>query len=137
MAFSVLSPFPMSVSSSAFRTFFHWACLAGEGGRLVARGYHRSDMARERHLGMRAAVVTVSDGVHSGERRDDSGDAVSAALEGAGFQVVQRAVVPDEGEQIEQVLRELSHIAELVVTTGGTGLGPRDVTPEATRAVME
>lgn len=87
--------------------------------------------------GVRAAVVTVSDGVHSGTRRDDSGDAVAARLEEAGFEVVQRAVVPDERGEIEQALRDLLHIAELVVTNGGTGFGPRDVTPEATRAVID
>jgi molybdopterin adenylyltransferase len=85
----------------------------------------------------RAAVVTVSDGVRSGARRDDSGDAVAALLEEAGFEVVQRAVVPDERPEIEQALRDLAHIADLVVTSGGTGFGPRDVTPEATRAVMD
>jgi molybdenum cofactor synthesis domain-containing protein len=82
-------------------------------------------------------VVTVSDGVSAGSRRDDSGDAVAARLEKAGFEVAQRAVVPDEQGEIEQALQDLSHIAELVVTNGGTGFGPRDVTPEATRAVID
>jgi molybdopterin adenylyltransferase len=86
---------------------------------------------------VRAAVVTVSDGVRSGTRRDDSGDAVAAILEDASFEVVQRAVVPDERAEIEQALRDLAHIADLVVTNGGTGFGPRDVTPEATRAVID
>src|SRR5918996_608881 len=88
-------------------------------------------------MALRAAVVTVSDGVRSGTRRDDSGDEVAARLEEAGYEVVQRAVVPDERAEIEQALRELAHIADLVVTTGGTGFGPRDVTPEATRAVID
>ena len=86
---------------------------------------------------MRAAVVTVSDGVRAGTRRDDSGDAVGRTLEENGFEVTQRAVVPDERREIEQALRDLVHIADLVVTTGGTGFGPRDVTPEATRAVVD
>lgn len=86
--------------------------------------------------GLTAAVVTVSDGVHSGARHDDSGDALAAMLEHAGFEIVQRAVVPDERAEIEQVLGDLARIADLVVTTGGTGFGPRDVTPEATRAVI-
>jgi molybdopterin adenylyltransferase len=103
----------------------------------VGRGYHRVDMAREDDTGVRAAVVTVSDGVRSGDRHDDSGNAVAALLQDAGFSVVQRAVVPDDRGEIEQALRDLSHIAALVVTTGGTGLGPRDVTPEATRAVLD
>src|SRR5918996_1749079 len=88
-------------------------------------------------MALRAAVVTVSDGVRSGTRRDDSGDEVAARLEEAGYEVVQRAVVPDERAEIEQALRELAHIADLVVTTGGTGFGPRDVAPEATRAVID
>lgn len=87
--------------------------------------------------GVRAAVVTVSDGVSAGARRDDSGEAVAAMLEKAGFEVVQRAVVPDDRGEIEQALRDLSRIADLVVTSGGTGFGPRDVTPEATRAVID
>lgn len=87
--------------------------------------------------GIPAAVVTVSDGVRAGTRRDDSGDAVAGLLEDGGFEVVQRAVVPDERAEIEQALRDLIRIAALVVTTGGTGFGPRDVTPESTRAVIE
>lgn len=86
---------------------------------------------------LRAAVLTVSDGVAAGTRRDDSGDSLVERLSAAGFEVVTRRVVPDEREQIETALRELAAQAELVVTSGGTGLGPRDVTPEATRAVIE
>lgn len=86
---------------------------------------------------LRAAVVTVSDGVTAGTRQDASGDAAEALLRGSGFDVAQRAVVPDDRPQIEQVLRELAATHGLVVTTGGTGFGPRDVTPEATRAVIE
>lgn len=86
-----------------------------------------------------AAVVTVSDGVAEGTRPDESGDVAETLLAGGGFDVVERRVVPDERAQIEGVLRELSDVAEvsLVVTTGGTGFGPRDVTPEATRAVVD
>ncbi|HEX6208768.1 MAG TPA: MogA/MoaB family molybdenum cofactor biosynthesis protein, partial [Actinomycetota bacterium] len=87
-------------------------------------------------MGHRAAVLTVSDGVSRGVREDASGDAVEALLRDAGY-AVRRGVVPDERTEIETVLRELSAGAELVVTTGGTGLGPRDATPEATRAVIE
>ena len=84
------------------------------------------------------AVVTVSDGVSRGVREDASGRAVAELLEGAGFDVKRRDVVPDERAQIEGLLRTLADEAvALVVTTGGTGLGPRDVTPEATRAVIE
>jgi molybdenum cofactor synthesis domain-containing protein len=86
-----------------------------------------------------AAVVTVSDGVARGTRHDESGDVAEALLADGGFAVVQRRVVPDERALIEGVLRELSDGADvgLVVTTGGTGFGPRDVTPEATTAVVD
>jgi molybdenum cofactor synthesis domain-containing protein len=85
----------------------------------------------------RAAVLTVSDGVAEGTREDGSGDAAVALLREAGFEVSDRRVVPDERPEIESALRELASVNGLVVTTGGTGFGPRDVTPEATRAVIE
>ena len=86
----------------------------------------------------RAAVVTVSDGVAAGVRDDVSGHAVADALVAAGFEVVRRDVVPDEADRISGLLRSLSDEGvALVATTGGTGLGPRDVTPEATRAVID
>ncbi|HUL86361.1 MAG TPA: molybdopterin-binding protein [Actinomycetota bacterium] len=84
-----------------------------------------------------AAVVTVSDGVANGTREDESGDAAEELLRAAGFDVAERLVVPDERAMIEEALRRLSDAHALVVTTGGTGFGPRDVTPEATRAVIE
>jgi molybdopterin adenylyltransferase len=85
-----------------------------------------------------AAVVTVSDGVAHGVRDDASGRAVAALLEASGFVVARRDVVPDEPDLIESLLRSLcDQGAALVATTGGTGLGPRDVTPEATRAVID
>lgn len=85
----------------------------------------------------RAAVITVSDGVAHGTRQDASGDAAESLLRAAGFEVDRRAVVPDERPEIERALRELVDDHGLVVTTGGTGFGPRDVTPEATKAVVE
>jgi molybdopterin adenylyltransferase len=85
----------------------------------------------------RAAVLTVSDGVTHGTRADESGDMAVRLLREAGFDVSHRRVVPDERPVIESVLRELAATHGLVVTTGGTGFGPRDVTPEATRAVIE
>jgi len=85
----------------------------------------------------RAAVVTVSDGVSQGTREDRSGDQAEAILAEAGFDVTERRVVPDERVGIEAVLRELASANALIVTTGGTGFGPRDVTPEATRAVID
>ena len=89
--------------------------------------------------GIRAAVVTVSDGVSQGTRADGSGDAAEALLREAGFDVEARTVLPDERPAIETTLRDLADERgfALVVTTGGTGFGPRDVTPEATLAVLE
>lgn len=84
-----------------------------------------------------AAVLTVSDSCARGEKTDLSGPAVAAALEKRSFQVVCRAVVPDESGAIQEELIELCRSARLVVTTGGTGIAPRDVTPEATRAVCD
>ena len=85
---------------------------------------------------MKAAVLTVSDGVSEGVREDGSGDALADLLAGDGYDV-ERRVVPDEGGRIAEALEELAAGNRLVLTTGGTGLGPRDVTPEATRAVLE
>ncbi len=87
--------------------------------------------------GARAAVVTVSDGVAAGTREDASGEAAEQLLRAAGFDVLTRTVVPDERGRIESALRELSSGHAVIVTTGGTGFGPRDVTPEATGAVIE
>lgn len=85
-----------------------------------------------------AVVVTASDGVTAGVRDDASGPAVAAMLESAGLHV-SREVVPDDRATIAALLRRLADAdgTSLVVITGGTGLGPRDVTPEATRDVIE
>jgi molybdenum cofactor synthesis domain-containing protein len=88
-------------------------------------------------VAFRSVVVTVSDGVSSGTRVDRSGDSAEAILREAGYAVGPRVVVADERAQIESALRRLTGEADLVVTTGGTGFGPRDVTPEATRAVID
>ena len=85
---------------------------------------------------MKAAVLTVSDGVDMGEREDASGDLLEELLRGEGYEVVRR-VVPDERDAIAEAIEELAGEARLVLTTGGTGLGPRDVTPEATASVLE
>jgi molybdopterin adenylyltransferase len=86
---------------------------------------------------MTAAVLTVSDSCARGGRKDASGPAVAQALRAAKFQVQAQKLVPDERDQIEAAIRELCSQAQLVVTTGGTGIAARDVTPEATRAVCE
>ena len=85
---------------------------------------------------MTAAVLTVSDGVAEGTREDRSGDLLEELLASEGYDVVRR-VVPDEREAIAGALARLATEARLVLTTGGTGVAPRDVTPEATRAVLE
>lgn len=86
-----------------------------------------------------AAVISVSDMGSRGLRQDTSGPAVRAMLEEAGFSVAHTAILPDEMEQVSAELRDCAdrRRIDLIVTTGGTGLSPRDVTPEATRAVLE
>ncbi len=85
---------------------------------------------------MNAAVVTVSDGVAAGVREDKSGDVLADLLAADGYDVLRR-VVPDEREDVVTTIVELCELAQLVLTTGGTGFGPRDVTPEATSEVLE
>jgi molybdopterin adenylyltransferase len=83
-----------------------------------------------------AAVLTISDGVAAGEREDASGDTLEALLAADGYDVVRR-VVPDEREEIWAALRDLAADVRLVLTTGGTGVAPRDVTPEATLGALD
>ena len=85
---------------------------------------------------MKAAVVTVSDGVSEGTREDTSGDLLAELLGAEGYEV-ERRVVPDERDAVAEAIAELAEEAVVVLTTGGTGLGPRDVTPEATLEVLE
>ncbi len=88
---------------------------------------------------MRIAVLTISDAGARGERQDTSGDAIAAWSTGRGYQVTERDIIPDEESTI--VARLVAwcdqDVADVVLTTGGTGLGPRDVTPEATRTALE
>ena len=81
-------------------------------------------------------MLTASDKSAAGERADSSGDVVERRLTDLGF-VVERGIVPDERARIESALTEASRTHDLVVTTGGTGLTPRDVTPQATLAVID
>lgn len=83
-----------------------------------------------------AVVVTVSDGVSAGVRDDGSGDALQEMLSDRGFSV-ERKLVPDEADQIAGVILDSAGEAALILTTGGTGFGPRDVTPEATASVLD
>jgi molybdopterin adenylyltransferase len=85
---------------------------------------------------VKAAVLTVSDGVARGERQDESGAELERLLAGAGYDVVRR-VVADERSEIAEAIEELTEEVQLVLTTGGTGVAPRDVTPEATASVLE
>jgi molybdenum cofactor synthesis domain-containing protein len=85
---------------------------------------------------VKAAVLTVSDGVSRGERSDDSGALLEELLADEGFEV-ERRVVADERSEIAEAIEELTDEHRLVLTTGGTGVAPRDVTPEATASVLE
>jgi molybdenum cofactor synthesis domain-containing protein len=85
---------------------------------------------------VRAAVLTVSDGVSAGERADESGDVLAQLLAEDGYEV-ERRVVPDARDAIAEAIAELADGAELVLTTGGTGVAARDVTPEATLDVLD
>jgi molybdenum cofactor synthesis domain-containing protein len=84
-----------------------------------------------------AAVLTISDSSYIGKRQDVSGPAVVRELEAAGFKVVHASVLPDEKDVIAARLIECSELTRLVVTTGGTGIAARDITPEATLSVIE
>jgi molybdenum cofactor biosynthesis protein B len=85
---------------------------------------------------MKAAVLTVSDRVSRGEADDGSGDLLEELLRADGY-AVERRVVPDEADEIAAAIEDLAARAAVVLTTGGTGLAPRDVTPEATRTVLQ
>jgi molybdopterin adenylyltransferase len=85
---------------------------------------------------VKAAVLTISDGVAAGQREDRSGDVLAELLGGDGYEV-DRRVVPDDRDAIADAITDLAENARLVLTTGGTGLGPRDVTPEATTTVLD
>jgi molybdenum cofactor synthesis domain-containing protein len=85
---------------------------------------------------VKAAVLTVSDGVTAGVREDASGDVLEELLAAEGFEVLRQAV-PDERSAIAMAIEELATQTSLILTTGGTGFTPRDVTPEATRPLLE
>ncbi len=82
-------------------------------------------------------MLTVSDGVSQGTREDASGELAASMLEEHGFRVVERRVIPDGADPVAEAIADLAPGTDLVVTTGGTGLGPRDLTPEGTAMVIE
>ncbi len=107
--------------------------------KLLEKRGGKSDSAPALRHAIRAAVVVISDSVAEGRREDRSGGAIVEALGPYPVEIVSRATVPDERAAIEAALRRLcdEERCDLVLTTGGTGLGPRDVTAEATRAVLD
>ena len=95
-------------------------------------------MADQDASGLAAKVLTVSDGVVAGTREDRSGAALDERLRAEGYTVAERRVVADGADNVAAALREMADgFAGLIVTTGGTGFGPRDLTPEGTRAVID
>ena len=88
---------------------------------------------------IRAAIVTLSDKGSAGQRNDQSGEVIRDMITGIGFSVVHYEILPDEQELIIESLKRLSDggVIDLILTTGGTGVAPRDVTPEATMAVID
>src|SRR4051794_30087992 len=107
-----------------------------QGDRQGNDDRRRPPRREDEGAGVKAAVLTISDRVSRGEAEDGSGDLLAEMLGGDGHEVVRR-VVPDERPLIADAIRELAAEARLVLTTGGTGLAPRDVTPEATKDVLE
>lgn len=90
-------------------------------------------------MGFKAVIITVSDRGARGERVDTSGPEIAGMLEKAGMEIVGQRIIPDEKEEIRRTLLEWSdgEKADLILTTGGTGVSPRDVTPDATREVID
>ncbi|MCI4625002.1 MAG: MogA/MoaB family molybdenum cofactor biosynthesis protein [Candidatus Magnetoovum sp. WYHC-5] len=86
---------------------------------------------------MNVAVITISDKGAAGKRKDESGPVVCDIIKKAGWEVAYYNIVPDEKQEIKEQLLQLSNKVDLILTTGGTGLSPRDVTPEATKEVIE
>lgn len=113
--------------------------LSFGGIRVVRKKGGKSDFTGKQAVAVKAAVLVISDSTSAGTRRDGSGPIIREFLEKQGVTVVAYDILPDEEQMIGDRLKQLAdqQAADLVFTTGGTGLGPRDVTPEATRAVLD
>jgi molybdopterin adenylyltransferase len=98
-------------------------------------GYH--DQSSSPHPDLTGAVMTISDSCASGQRTDLSGPAIVEVLKQRGFSILATLIIADDQPAIEQSLQRLASEVRLIVTTGGTGISVRDVTPEATRAVCD
>lgn len=109
-----------------------------EAGQISA-GDQMSVVPRKEPLPFQAAVITLSDRCSSGEREDESGPAIEKRLMEEGYQIIERLVLPDDRAALEKELIRLcdQRTPDLILTTGGTGFSPRDITPEATLAVAE
>ena len=109
-----------------------------EAGQISV-GDQMSVVPRKEPLPFQAAVITLSDRCSSGEREDESGPAIEKRLMEEGYQIIERLVLPDDRAALEKELIRLcdQRTPDLILTTGGTGFSPRDITPEATLAVAE
>jgi cyclic pyranopterin phosphate synthase len=109
------------------------------GVRLISKKGGKSDFTEKVDEPLRAAVLVVSDSTSAGEREDTSGKHIVERLRARGIEVVEYCSVPDDAARIEAELKKYADEMKLnlVLTTGGTGLGPRDVTPEATAKILE
>ena len=134
-------PAPLSAHRSFRRTrppgFARQIRPPGFARQIRPPGFARQTVAMA-HEGLQAKVVTVSDGVIAGTRQDRSGDALAACLADAGWTIAERRQIPDGIESVRDTIVEMAAgFAGLIVTTGGTGFGPRDLTPEGTLAAVE
>ena len=98
---------------------------------------HSNSPALQRSSQITVGIITISDRASAGEYQDLGGPALKEAAQRAGWRVLSEAIVPDDADRIQQAIRSFSQQGcGLILTTGGTGMGPRDVTPEAIRAIM-
>ncbi len=98
---------------------------------------HGAHRAAATNMQIQVGIITISDRASAGDYQDLGGPALREAAQMTGWQVLSEAIVPDEAERIQQTIRSFSEQGcGLILTTGGTGVGPRDVTPEAIRAIM-